>query len=85
MIFGAVGILAGMLALTLPETVNTSLPESVEDAKVLKRYKTKYIWFDFIVFNATFRNMSAISWRPVLGMEEAGVPGENHRPGTNNW
>ena len=43
MIFGAVGILAGMLALTLPETVNTSLPESVEDAKVLKRYKTNYI------------------------------------------
>jgi hypothetical protein len=42
------------------------LPESVEDAKVLKRYKTKYIWFDFIVFNATFSNMSATSWRPVL-------------------
>ena len=42
MIFGAVEIMAGILALTLPETVNTSLPESVEDAKVLKRYKTKY-------------------------------------------
>ena len=85
MIFGAVGILAGMLALTLPETVNTSLPESVEDAKVLKRYKTKYIWFDFIVLNATFSNMSAISWRPVLVVEDAGVPGVNHRPGTSNW
>jgi hypothetical protein len=35
---------------------------------------------DFIVFNATFSNISAISWRPVLVMEEAGVPGENHRP-----
>jgi hypothetical protein len=69
----------------LPETVNTSLPESVEDAKVLKRYKTNYIWFDSIVFNATFSNMSAISWRPVLVVEEAGVPGENHRPGTSNW
>jgi hypothetical protein len=33
---------------------------------ILKRYKTKYIWFDFIVFNATFSNMSATSWRPVL-------------------
>ena len=34
----------------------------------------------FLVFNATFRNISAISWRPVLVVEEAGVPGENHRP-----
>jgi hypothetical protein len=32
------------------------------------------------VFNATFNNISAISWRPVLVVEEAGVPGENHRP-----
>jgi len=30
------------------------------------------------VFNATFSNISAISWRPVLVMEVAGVPGENH-------
>jgi len=26
------------------------------------------------VFNATFSNISAISWRPVLVVEEAGVP-----------
>jgi hypothetical protein len=38
------------------------------------------IWFWFLVFNATFSNISAISWRPVLVVEEAGVPGENHRP-----
>jgi hypothetical protein len=31
-----------------------------------------------LVFNATFNNISAISWRPVLVVEEAGVPGENH-------
>lgn len=41
MIFGAVEIMAGILALTLPETVNTSLPESVEDAKVLKSAKNE--------------------------------------------
>jgi hypothetical protein len=35
--------------------------------------------FDFWCFNATFSNISAISWRPVLVVEEAGVPGENHR------
>jgi hypothetical protein len=32
-----------------------------------------------VVFNATFSNISAISWRPVLVVEEAGVSGENHR------
>jgi len=32
----------------------------------------------FIVFNATFSYISAKSWRPVLLVEEAGVPGENH-------
>jgi len=37
------------------------------------------------VFNATFINILAISWRPVLVVEEAGVPGENHRPRTSNW
>jgi hypothetical protein len=41
------------------------------------------IWF--IVFNATFNNISAISWRSVLVVEEAGVPGENHRPWASNW
>ena len=39
----------------------------------------------FLVFNATFNNISAISWRPVLVVEEAGVPGENHRPWASNW
>jgi hypothetical protein len=38
----------------------------------------------FIVLNATFSNISAISWRPVLVVEEAGVPGENHRPWASN-
>ena len=33
--------------------------------------------FKFLVFNATFSNISAISWRPVLVVEEAGVPGES--------
>jgi len=28
-----------------------------------------------MMFNATFNNISAISWRPVLLVEETGVPG----------
>jgi hypothetical protein len=31
-----------------------------------------------MVFNATFNNISAVSWQSVLLVEETGVPGENH-------
>jgi uncharacterized DUF497 family protein len=31
-----------------------------------------------MVFNATFNNISVISWRSVLLMEETGVSRENH-------
>jgi hypothetical protein len=34
----------------------------------------------FMVFNATFNNISAISWQSVLLVEEIGGPGENDRP-----
>jgi len=37
-------------------------------------------WFGFMMFNATFNNISVISWQSVLLVEETGVPGENHRP-----
>ena len=33
-----------------------------------------------MVFIATFNNISVISWRSVLLVEEIRVPGENHRP-----
>jgi hypothetical protein len=33
-----------------------------------------------MVFNATLNNISVISWRSVLLVEETGVPRENHRP-----
>jgi hypothetical protein len=31
-----------------------------------------------MLFNTTFNNISAISWRSVLLVEEIGIPGENH-------
>ena len=34
----------------------------------------------FMVLNATFNNISAISWRSVLLVKETGVPGENSWP-----
>jgi hypothetical protein len=38
-----------------------------------------------LVFNATFNNISAISWWSILLVERTGVPGENHRPVTSHW
>ena len=38
---------------------------------------------DFLCFNATFNNISAISWRPVL-VSGRGVSGEDHRPWPSN-
>jgi len=39
-----------------------------------------YLFVCLIVFNTTFNNISVISWRSVLLVEESGGPGENHRP-----
>jgi hypothetical protein len=39
----------------------------------------------FMVPNATFNNISVISWRSFLVVEETGVPGENHRPVASHW
>jgi len=36
----------------------------------------KMVWF--MVFKATFNNISVISWQSVLLVEETEVPGENH-------
>jgi hypothetical protein len=37
-----------------------------------------------MVFNATFNNISAISWWSVLLVEETGQSGENHRSVTSH-
>jgi hypothetical protein len=42
--------------------------------------KIRLFWF--MVFNATFNNISVISWRSVLLVEEIR---ENHRPVANHW
>jgi hypothetical protein len=39
------------------------------------------VWVGFMVFNATFNNISVISLRSVLLVEGTGIPEENHRPG----
>jgi len=37
-----------------------------------------------MVFNSTFNNVTVISWRAVLLVEETGVRGEKHRPAANH-
>jgi hypothetical protein len=44
---------------------------------VQSEHSIYWIWIWILVFNVTFSNISAISWRPVLVVEEARVPGEN--------
>ena len=39
----------------------------------------KMMFVCLIMFNATFNNISVISWRSVLLVEETGGPRENHR------
>jgi len=38
-----------------------------------------------MVLNATFNNISAISWWSVLLVEVIRVRGENHRPVASRW
>jgi len=38
-----------------------------------------------MVFNAIFNNISVISWRSVLLVEETAIPGENHWPVASHW
>jgi hypothetical protein len=45
---------------------------------------TDLIWFDLLCLTP-LSAILAISWWPVLVVEEAGVPGENHRPWASNW
>jgi hypothetical protein len=46
--------------------------------------KKSLFWDRVMVFNATFKNVSVISWGSVLKMEEIGVPGEIQRPAASH-
>jgi hypothetical protein len=50
--------------------------------RVEKSFDIKFtydlVWFGFILLNATFNNISVISWQSVVLVEEIRVPGENH-------
>jgi hypothetical protein len=61
-----------------PLQVKWSVPKLL-----LETYKLLMVWS--MVLNATFNNISVISWRLVLSVDETGIPGENHRPVASHW
>jgi len=63
-----------------------------EFAKLIKDHLTHLCmphWYGVrlgvMVLIATFNNISAVSWRPVLLVEETRVHEENHRPASSHW
>ena len=83
-----------ILALSIIPLVVTIIIHTVVDiVEVAMEINTAYIIITTItmsckvrvmMFNANFNNISAISWRSVLFVEETGVPGENHRPAASH-
>jgi hypothetical protein len=88
-----------ILKLTFKWKTNNTLPYRQYVSKILSknrrnRDKSKYVcpcelvdsgWLVwFMVFNATFNNISAISWRQVALVEETGVFGR-YAQSPNNW
>jgi hypothetical protein len=45
----------------------------------LEQVHIVWLWFRFVVFKATFNDVTAISWRSDL-LEETEGPGKNQRP-----
>jgi hypothetical protein len=48
--------------------------------KLSRPYGNPIVWFGFMVFNATFTNISVTSWRSVLLLEETEGHRENLQP-----
>jgi hypothetical protein len=49
------------------------------------RIKVGNVFVCLMVFNATFNNISVISWQSVLLVEKTGGPRENHLPVASHW
>ena len=56
-------------------SVNLTTPTSSTSSDFWNIYNKSQVWV--MVFNVTFNNISVISWRSLLLVEETEVPGEN--------
>jgi hypothetical protein len=59
--------------------------DSYNDIILVIKLKIISNMFVCLFVNTTFNNISVISWRSVLLMEETSGPGENNRPVPNHW
>jgi hypothetical protein len=71
-IFFYLSFCRGTLVKRFEKVLKTNV--SVENCAINKR-----LCVGVMVINATFSNISALSWQSVLSVVEVGVPGENHR------
>jgi hypothetical protein len=53
--------------------------------KLFSNTMVRISYIRVMVLTATFNNISVISWRSFLLVEETGLPGENHRPAASSW
>ena len=52
--------------------------------QIIKKMSGQWVRVRVMVFNATFNNISDISWQSVLLVNETRVSGENHPPATSH-
>jgi hypothetical protein len=65
-------------------TKQTSLCTCITAKEILEIQSTNQS-VCLMVFNTTFNNISVISWRSVLLMDETGGPGEDQWPFASHW
>jgi hypothetical protein len=58
--------------------------QHLNNKEILQVFIWYWVWW-FMVFNVTFNNISVISWRSVLLMEQTEVPRGNHWPVASHW
>ena len=65
---------------TTTDGITDRLKTGFEWLSVDERLELVCFFVCLMMFNATFNNISVISWQSVLLVEETGGSGENHRP-----
>ena len=70
-----------MINKTLHRKLKTVKPEFQRSSQMLA-FNTRELG---LLLHALYNNISVISWRSVLFVEETGVPGENHRSVASHW
>ena len=66
------------------------IQKDLSTRRKLIAWKPLMFWFGLVLWclfklNAIFNNISVVSWRSVLLVEETGIPGENYWPVVSHW